>query len=576
MKANKAVAYLRVSTKDQSDKGYSLPTQLQDIEAYAVRSGLEITEVIQEDASGQILDRPGLSKARELLRTGKVQALIAHDSDRVSRIPEHYVLLRAEWEKSGVSLHYALRGEVDLDDFSHQLMEDMNGRFANKWLKKMIEATRRGKRGKVATGKVIVAQRPPYGYIFKDGQLIIKEDEAKIIRLIFKLYIQDGYSIRRIAEYLTEQNIPSPADTRPHIRKIRAFGVWAKVTIETILKRETYAGVWYWGKTRREVVRVVNGKKKLKITQAPPGDWIAVEVPAIIDQATFQAAQKRLRYNIKMSTRNTQREYLMSKRLTCGRCGCAVYAEGKSGKGGYVWLYYRCASKNVGHTTPNCGAPYFRHTDIDDGVWFFVTELLKEPEMMIRLLEENQQQAQFGKVDIATEITQTQEAIKKKNAALVKLIRLESENEDEQQAEAFEKTRNEMGQELARLQDKLQALKDELGLIPTQEDIALITELITQFSQQKEYEEAIQSDKVPFEIKQGWVEVLNITGVLFDEGDKRRVKLNCRLGEWALLLGTVPPRKHSLNLQFSHTILLPNGRTKIPLYKGDNQQDEGI
>lgn len=562
MKA-KAVAYLRVSTKDQSDKGFSLPTQLQDIEAYASRAGLEITETIQEDESGQILDRLGLSKARELLKTGKASAIIAHDSDRVSRTPEHYSLLRSEWEKLGVELHYAQRGEIDLEDFGSQVVEDVYGRFAKQWLKKLIEATRRGKRGKAESGKVIVAKRPPYGYNFKDGQLVIKEEEAKIVRLIFKLYTQDGYSIRRIAEYLTEQKIPSPADANPKMKKVRAFGVWAKVTVENILKRETYAGVWYWGKTQREVVRIVNGKKKFKMRKAPFEDWIPVEVPVIIDRITFETAQRRSGYNIKMSTRNTQREYLMSKRLACGRCGCAAYAEGRHGKGGYIWLYYRCASKSMGHTTPNCGAPYFRNKDVDSGVWFFIVEFLKEPEMMIRLLKENQQQVQSENVDVATEFAQTQEAVKKKSATLSKLIRLEAENEDEQQREAFAKTRNEIGQELARLQAKLQELKDQMGNLSTEEDVALVTELITQFSKQKEYEEIIQMDNVPFEVKRVWVEVLGITGILFDEGDERKIKINCRLGEWALSLGTTPPTKYSLNLQFSHTILLPTRKTRV-------------
>ncbi|MBK5261354.1 MAG: recombinase family protein [Peptostreptococcaceae bacterium] len=71
-----------------------------------------------------------------------------------------------------------------------------------------------------------------FGYDHCDnGNLIIKEDEAATVRLIYKSYLQ-GYSLRGLRKLLVEKRIQSPT----------CKYVWSYRTIEKILENEKYTG----------------------------------------------------------------------------------------------------------------------------------------------------------------------------------------------------------------------------------------------------------------------------------------------------------------------------------------------
>jgi site-specific DNA recombinase len=84
-----------------------------------------------------------------------------------------------------------------------------------------------------------------------------------------------------------------------------------------MLRSPTYMGVAYSGRTRPAPARrrksalqpVGSGQSD---QPAPAEEWIAVLVPAIISEATFEAAQRRLDRNVQMARRNnTTYEYLL-------------------------------------------------------------------------------------------------------------------------------------------------------------------------------------------------------------------------------------------------------------------------
>ena len=82
----KTVAYLRVSTDKQADKGLSLDAQRVKVAAYAELYDLDIVEVVVDaGVSAKTLDRPGLSRALTMLRTGKAEALLVVKLDRLTR-----------------------------------------------------------------------------------------------------------------------------------------------------------------------------------------------------------------------------------------------------------------------------------------------------------------------------------------------------------------------------------------------------------------------------------------------------------------------------------------------------------
>jgi site-specific DNA recombinase len=86
MAATRTVAYLRVSTDKQADRGVSLDAQRAKVAAYAALYDLELVDVIVDaGASAKTLDRPGLARALGMLRKGEADALLVVKLDRLTR-----------------------------------------------------------------------------------------------------------------------------------------------------------------------------------------------------------------------------------------------------------------------------------------------------------------------------------------------------------------------------------------------------------------------------------------------------------------------------------------------------------
>jgi site-specific DNA recombinase len=65
--AKRAVIYARVSTDDQAEKGYSLPSQFEACRSYANQHGMVVIAEIQDDYTGSKIDRPGLNELRSMI-----------------------------------------------------------------------------------------------------------------------------------------------------------------------------------------------------------------------------------------------------------------------------------------------------------------------------------------------------------------------------------------------------------------------------------------------------------------------------------------------------------------------------
>src|ERR1700730_5734959 len=82
----RTIAYLRVSTDKQADRGVSLDAQRAKVAAYAELYDLELLEVIIDAGeSAKSLDRPGLQRALGMLKAGEAEALLVVKLDRLTR-----------------------------------------------------------------------------------------------------------------------------------------------------------------------------------------------------------------------------------------------------------------------------------------------------------------------------------------------------------------------------------------------------------------------------------------------------------------------------------------------------------
>jgi len=102
----KATIYWRVSTEDQEREGTSLQSQLEAGKKVALEEGYEVPEglTFMETCSGLSLDRPELTKLRDIVRDESIAAVIAYTPDRLCRNREDMLTLAKEFKTHGVKL----------------------------------------------------------------------------------------------------------------------------------------------------------------------------------------------------------------------------------------------------------------------------------------------------------------------------------------------------------------------------------------------------------------------------------------------------------------------------------------
>lgn len=195
----KVVGYIRVSTQEQADEGYSLINQRAAIESEAERRGWELVAILADEGySGRSDDRPGLNQALALLakRNGP-NAIVVARLDRLCRSITHLGRLTDDSlrQKWGI---VALDHELNTTTANGRLVAHIIGSVAQ-WESEMLgERVSRGMRAAHATAK---AEGRPFGF----QSTTPPEVAARIVRARRR-----GDSFNVIARRLDKQRVPTP------------------------------------------------------------------------------------------------------------------------------------------------------------------------------------------------------------------------------------------------------------------------------------------------------------------------------------------------------------------------------
>ncbi|MBU0495295.1 MAG: recombinase family protein [Chloroflexi bacterium] len=403
--SKRAILYARVSTEEQGE-GYSLPTQLVSCRQYAEAQGYTVIAEFTDTHTGTEIDRPGLTKLYQLANKRGADVMVVHDLDRLSRVVNYQAIIEVELGRLGLEIEYVLGQYANTPE--GELMKLIKAGIAQYENRQRAERSRRGKRGRAEAGYVLMTTgRAPFGYNYvtekHKGWLVINEEQAQIVRRIYRWLIDDGLSSYAIARNLWEENILTKGDTSAVVFKKAGPAAWSPSTVRRIISNPTYKGVWHYGKTRtfRE-----NGKKVQR--RAPESEWIAVPVPAIVDEETWEQAQRCLAQNRARAKRNTKRNYLLRGMVfcPCGRRWVGRY------KNPQKRAYYRCPSTESEYWRGQCEVRFsIRQEIIECDVWGKIAELILDPEQLKKAISEWRAQAE----EEASQKTRRLEAI----AALV-------------------------------------------------------------------------------------------------------------------------------------------------------------
>ena len=520
----RAVIYARVSTDEQT-KGYSLQTQIESCKQYAVERGYVLLHIFSEDYSGASLDRPELNNVRDFLTNEDVDVVIVYDVDRLARKSIYQALIEEEFMRDGAVIEYVI-GQYD-DSDEGRLQKQIRGSIAEYEKAKILERSKRGKRGKAMSGFVLVGSRPPYGYSVVSephkAWFEINEEEAEIVRAIFSWYLygdESGkpLSMNAIAKKLTNVGVPTRGDKQSHFFKKRDQGVWAAAMIRRILGNETYTGTWYYGKTKM----MEDGKKRKpkpkcgfgKQVRRPRDEWIAVTVPVIIDEETFKRATARIKVNAEQSDRSAKHEYLLGRRLRCAKCNYTY-----KGRTRHQNHYYYCGGKEQVPVSL-CDAPAFRGKDVDFTMWNWLVSLIKNPQALIVGLQEKQSVSVEENQVLLDRLAMIENQVADQEVQLGKILDLYLTGDFE---------RSMLTERKLHLENNIINLrKEHLEISSTIEKLTLTD---SQISEIQEFCDGIRDrvDTANFDEKRQLLELFDVRGKLATENNEKVIYATCLL-----------------------------------------------
>lgn len=380
--------YLRVSTEEQARKGFSLPEQREACRQKALRIAAEadggqaephLVEHV-DDFGGDLAERPVLEELREFVRARRPAWLVCMDPDRFSRSLKLQLIVADDIEAQGTRLAF-VQQEYNPDDMMSKAFFQFRGLMSELDKAKILERTRRGKRGKIRAGK-----RPngaaPYGYLHRKetDELEVFEPEAQWVRSAFHWVAHQHMSVQQVTRRLNELGVPTK----------RGGGQWYRSVVRDLLRNTTYFGAMRCN--RRDfsglgsLRRLPPGKRKpLSARLRPEAEWVAVPVPAIISQELWQLAQGNL---VPTARRGGRRDTgLLSMLAFCKECG---------GRVAYARQYLRCQRRYAQRAdyrpgTATCSNPHHRAEAVEASVWSQLVTHLTDPSLLRQYLEQQRQ-----------------------------------------------------------------------------------------------------------------------------------------------------------------------------------------
>jgi site-specific DNA recombinase len=378
-----AAVYCRVSTDSQEREGTSLQTQLDACLKRCTEKGYDVVHQFVETYSGLTLERPRLTELRDLVRDHKIDVVIIYCLDRLSRDPTHGVIITEELEKCNVVLE-AVAESVDNSELG-KLISYIRG-FASKLeAEKIRERTMRGKRARAKEGRMPGGSGSRiYGYDYikvsqkGGGRRVINEVETKWVRDIYSWLVNEGLSTNQIVFRLRALDAPT-----------KSGNPWCRTTVQSILRNPGYTGKTY-------VFTTIKGHH----FRRPQSDWVEIPnaTPAVIDQDTFDAAQRQLKINQARSPRNCKKEYLLRSHIKCCQCGhsyAAMCSESivRNGKRQSRRRYSCIGKMKIHMPLGRCSNKGWSADKLERIVWDKLKEFMSQPELILSELGKQRQNA---------------------------------------------------------------------------------------------------------------------------------------------------------------------------------------
>ena len=327
----RAVSYIRVSTREQaqrggSEEGFSLPAQREANKRKAQSMGaLVVKEFADRGESARSANRPELQKMLAYLKEdGGIDYVIVHKLDRLARNRADDVEINRAFEEAGVRLVSTSEnidqtpGGMLLHGIMSSIAEFYSRNLANEVIKGMGEKARNGGTlGKAPLGYVNVRGRDEHGREVRTVEL--DQQRAPLLRLAFSEYATGNWTVSQLAKHLSGLGLDVPATPSKPARPI------TKGRLHTLLRHPYYKGV----------------------VQFQGVEYAGKHEP-LVDEETWQAVQAVLGSH-RSGERERMHNHFLKSTVVCGHCGSRLLVQNTKNGKGVLYPYFICARRQRLH-----------------------------------------------------------------------------------------------------------------------------------------------------------------------------------------------------------------------------------
>ena len=325
----RVAAYCRVST-DNEDQANSFESQQRYFRQYIERNpDWELYAIFADEGiSGtNTKKRKEFNRMIECAKNGDFDLIITKEISRFARNTLDSIFYTRNLKKHGVGVIF-LNDNINTLDGDAELRLAIMSSIAQEESRKTSERVKWGQKRQMEQG--VVFGRSMLGYDVKDGKMTVNEEGAKIVRLIFHKFVDEGKGTHVIARELREEGI-SPMRVKE----------WSNTVILRVIRNEKYCGDLVQKKTYTpdflsHEKKYNRGQEEFVILKDHHEPIISRE---LFDKANRILDAKSLSQEGKAKYSN---RYPFSGKIKCGRCGASYVARYKTRKDGSQCKAWRC------------------------------------------------------------------------------------------------------------------------------------------------------------------------------------------------------------------------------------------
>ena len=325
----RVAAYCRVST-DQSDQLHSLAAQQRYFAEYIAahpaweNAGVWADEGISGTSTAKRRQFRALMAAAE---RGEIDLILTKEVSRFARNTVDTLAYTRKLREWGVGVLF-LTDNIDTRAGEGEFRLTIMASVAQEESRKTSERVKWGQRRSMELG-VVFGAAAPYGYRLADGVLTVQEEQAEVVRRVYRLFLEDGRGTHVIARRLTEEGIPTPT---------AKGNAWSSTMVLRLLRNEKYCGDLLQKKTCTP--DFLTHRKVRNCGQEEPV-YLRDHHAPIIRRTQFEAAQRELARRSRAHIRHSAR-YWCSGKVRCGVCGRALTPRRSVRKDGSVHIRWSC------------------------------------------------------------------------------------------------------------------------------------------------------------------------------------------------------------------------------------------